>query len=318
MFAELPVSSDMEGGGMYSMPAPWPNAGYGYGGFSSRPGPDVQTDHCLGKKALHYNLADHRMERETDEGARLEMTTSNCEVIMSTQDSDRVGLQKLFKKDKAVMIPVKIGDDIDVGLARSDELASRLDFSMPESKFKKLCKLLDDFNVKEKIDPESVDDVIVRMKNDRSKRTKAKLQSKLARLEGKGTNIDRVDEEDPAVAGRRERQREDPFASIAGMKVQKVEGDTRTNGTIIGGRSDDQIASFTVVWDTPDRAQTQHNLDEITALMTPVNDQGIVHQKIEAFCAVSIATPQQQRRRRLVVRRRPEDMAVDDDAGEDL
>ncbi len=274
------------------------------------------TDHLLGKKALHYNLADFRTDRETDEGGRVEFSHTNCEVAMVAYDSEKIGLHKLLKKEKAALIPVKAAEDLDVTMARVDELASRIDLSISQAKFAKLIKGLDAFNSANGVDVESVDDQLLRLKQEKSRRAKVKLQTKLERLD-KEECVD-----DPrAVSQERRRDRDDPFASIAGMKVRKTEGETQTIGTIIGGRKDGNMFSFTVIWDTADRAQTEHNLEEITALMAPMNDQGIVHQKIAAFQSVSIATPQVSWRRRLQVVRRdvqPEDMLVDDAGSAEL
>ena len=233
------------------------------------------TDHLLGKKALHYNLADFRTDRETDEGGRVEFSHTNCEVAMVAYDSEKIGLHKLLKTEKAALIPVKAAEDLDVTMARVDELASRIDLSISQAKFAKLIKGLDAFNSANGVDVESVDDQLLRLKQEKSRRAKVKLQTKLERLD-KEECVD-----DPrAVSQERRRDRDDPF-----------------------------------------RAQTEHNLEEITALMAPMNDQGIVHQKIAAFQSVSIATPQVSRRRRLQVVRRdvqPEDMLVDDAGSAEL
>ena len=85
------------------------------------------------------------------------------------------------------------------------------------------------------------------------------------------------------------------------MKVQKADNGAQYQGTITGGRKDDGgLMKFTVVWDVPDKTVTEHCLNEIEQLMSPVNEPPIVRQKIRYFesLAANVATPQAQQRRR--------------------
>lgn len=266
--------------------------------------PFKRTDHMLGKKAMHYNLADQRTERECEEGQKLEFEAHSCEVTMHGWDEDWRGLQKLCMKDKALVIPVRAGQDFELSMDRARHIAQRLDFGdLSDDQFNYLVRGIDHINEQIGLRPLCVEDIIDKARADKTRKTRVRLQSKLNKLSPEDDHKPVEQRQQQGGQGGRHKRhdREDNFEAISGMKVQRVDGQNQVVGTIIGGRKDETGKPFfEVVWDIHDNPRTEHNLNEVEALLTPVNAPNIVRQKIDIFEKMTqhAVTPQPKRRAR--------------------
>ena len=82
------------------------------GGFQSR-GPQQLDDFMIGKRVTQFLPADHRFEREDEDGNKIEFAKDNCEIVVIAEPVEKRGVMKMMKLQRVVAGYFLSGKDMD-------------------------------------------------------------------------------------------------------------------------------------------------------------------------------------------------------------
>jgi hypothetical protein len=204
------------------------------GGFQSRAPQGGQfDDFMVGKRVTQFLPADHRFEREDEDGSRIELSRDNCEVVVVAEPPEKKGVMKLMKLQRVVCGYFLCGEDMDESKTRMMQAESLLDLRCSDEAWAARMRALERVNHDYRCHVDSVEDLLYRKKLETVNQQKLRLEKKLNRLnEAVEVKLD------PVV-----QQKQDRDALLRELIGLKIRHEQNVEGQIVHCFADDTTAA---------------------------------------------------------------------------
>ena len=151
-------------------------------GFRSNP-PPFDVDEMIGKRISQFMPADHRWEREDDDGRRIEISKNNAEIMVMAEPIEKKGAFKLAKKDRVVAGYWLSSDDLDKTKARILRIERAINLRGTDEHFDDTMECIELANRRHQGQQhEYLDEFLRRRKYEQQVQLKARLERRIQNL----------------------------------------------------------------------------------------------------------------------------------------